>query len=75
MLECGFVEVNGKLIYVVRVSPSNTPSFLKQYKRDDETGKYDKIDYAFYYRSEASSIEIKDKRELVNYCLERFSKF
>jgi Putative DNA-binding domain len=70
----GFVEVNGKLIWLVSVSPSSTPSFLKQYKRDDETGKYDKIEYAFHYRSGPSSPEIKDKRELVNYCLERFCK-
>ncbi len=74
LLECGFVEIDEKLIYVVKVSPSNTPSFLKQYKRDDVTGKYDKVEYAFYYRSEANSIEIQDKKDLVNYCLERFSK-
>src|SRR5690606_14316099 len=58
-----FFQLNDKDIFVVTVTPSKLrPIFLK-----GQNGK------EFYVRGEASSRQLTDIEELVNYCIERWS--
>lgn len=59
-----FVELNGKQIFVVRVHPSKRkPVFLK-----GQNGK------EFYVRGEASSRQLVDVEDIVNYCLNKWNE-
>lgn len=59
-----FYQLNGKDIFVVAVTPSKRrPIFLK-----GQNGK------EFYVRGEASSRQLTDTEELVNYCIEKWGQ-
>ena len=59
-----FYEIEGKEIYVVTVSPNKRrPIFLK-----GQNGK------EFYVRGEASSRQLTDIEEIVNYCIDRWTE-
>lgn len=61
-VEGEFFEKDGKDIFIVKVAPNKRrPIFLK-----GQTGK------EFYVRGEASSRQLTDLEELVNYCLDRW---
>lgn len=64
-LEKKFIEIDGKTIFAVKVLPSDEPLFMRKYINKTP-------EYKFYYREGASSKEIKDIREIVKFCLERF---
>ena len=58
-----FYEVEGKDIYVVTVTPNKRrPIFMK-----GQNGK------EFYVRGEASSRQLTDIEQLVNYCIDRWT--
>ena len=56
-----FIIFEGKEIYVIVVEPSLRPIFLKS----QHVKK-------FYVRGEASSRQISEIEELINYCVDRF---
>lgn len=56
-----FITFEGKEIYVVVVEPSSRPIFLKS--------QHEK---KFYVRGEASSRQLSEIEELINYCVDRF---
>jgi hypothetical protein len=66
-----FVEVDGKLIFVFIVEPSNTPVFI--HNNTDKDEKNHKKE--FYVRlTGASSIHYYDIEEIVDYCLNHWRK-
>ena len=63
-ISADFVEIDGKSIFVVRVSPCNfKPVFLK-----GQNGK------EFYVRGQASSRKIDDIEDITTYCLNKWNK-
>lgn len=61
-----FEEIEGKLVFVVKVKASNQPIFLLN-KYNDEIRK------EFYIRTSASSMPITDIEEVVDYCFSHWS--
>lgn len=61
-----FHKIDDKEIYIVVVTPSNRPVFMNGKNEDGQ-----KIQQ-FYVRGEASSREIKNLDELVNYCIDHW---
>jgi len=62
-----FIEIDGKIIFIVKVLPSDNPMFMRKYINRVPEDK-------FYYREGPSSKEIRDIKEIVKFCLERFRK-
>ena len=58
-----FINVNGKEVFVVIVQPSSRPIFLKSQNEKK-----------FYVRGEASSRQLLEVEDLINYCIDRFGR-
>ena len=65
-LSYGIRKLKGKDVFIINARSSNFPVFVST--KIDE-----KIDYKFFHRCAASSREISDKKELINFCLTRFT--
>ena len=66
-----FVEIDGKLIFIFIVEPSNTPVFINNNTDKDEKNHKKE----FYVRlTGASSIHYYDIEEIVDYCLNHWGK-
>ncbi len=58
-----FIKLNGNEVFVVIVEPSSRPIFLKSQN-----------DKKFYVRGEASSRQLAEIEEIINYCIDRFKR-
>lgn len=69
LIEVSFEEVLGIEVLVIKVKPSGHPIFLKNYiPVKNNSSKH------FYVRRSASTTEIKDVEEIINYVFHRWGK-
>jgi predicted HTH transcriptional regulator len=62
------IPIDGKKIFLVSVTPSNSPAFCKTRLVN---GSYEK---EFFIRGAASSISLNDPEEILKYCISKWTK-
>ncbi|GGD99559.1 AlbA family DNA-binding domain-containing protein [Planktosalinus lacus] len=69
LIETSFVKIQERELLIIRVKPSSSPIFLKNYNPvANKTSKH------FFVRRSASTTEIKDVEEIINYVFNHWNK-